>query len=50
MQKNELAKMIDHTMLKPDATKASIEKLCKEALDYNFASVCVNPSRMLFNA
>ena len=46
MQKNELAKMIDHTMLKPDATKASIEKLCKEALDYNFASVCVNPSRV----
>lgn len=36
--------MIDHTLLKPDATSSMIEKLCKEALEYDFASVCVNPS------
>ena len=44
MKKNELAKMIDHTILKPEATEKEIEKLCKEALEYNFASVCINPS------
>lgn len=38
-----LNKYIDHTNLKPSATKADIEKLCKEALAMNFASVCVNP-------
>ena len=37
MDKQQLAKMIDHTILKPEADKASIEKLCKEALEYNFA-------------
>lgn len=36
-------RLIDHTLLSQDATKAQIEKLCKEALQYNFASVCVNP-------
>ncbi len=46
MNRKELAKMIDHTILKPDATKEQIEKLCKEALEYNFASVCVNPSNV----
>ena len=35
-------KYIDHTLLKPDATKSEIEKLCKEALEYDFYSVCVN--------
>jgi deoxyribose-phosphate aldolase len=40
----ELAKMIDHTLLKPDATKSEIEKLCFEAKFYRFASVCVNPT------
>ena len=39
----KLNKMIDHTLLKPDATSSMIEKLCKEALEYDFASVCVNP-------
>lgn len=34
--------MIDHTMLKPDATRADIERVCKEAREYNFASVCIN--------
>ena len=40
----ELAKMIDHTLLKPDATKTEIEALCREASEYGFASVCVNPT------
>ena len=38
----ELNRMIDHTLLKANATRAQIEKLCDEALEYNFASVCVN--------
>lgn len=38
-----LARMIDHTMLKPDATIDEITKLCNEAKQYHFASVCVNP-------
>ena len=36
--------MIDHTLLKPDATRAEIETLCREAAEYSFASVCVNPT------
>lgn len=39
----ELCKYIDHTNLKPVATKTDIEKLCREAVEYCFASVCVNP-------
>lgn len=38
-----IAKYIDHTILKAIATKQDIEKLCAEAREYNFASVCVNP-------
>lgn len=38
----EVARLIDHTVLKPDATAAQIEKLCREAADYGFAAVCVN--------
>lgn len=38
-----IAKSIDHTLLKPDATKEQIEVLCEEAKVYQFASVCVNP-------
>ncbi len=38
----ELNKYIDHTLLKADATKEQITKLCNEAKQYNFASVCVN--------
>ncbi|WP_394580003.1 deoxyribose-phosphate aldolase [Cytobacillus firmus] len=41
---NNVAKMIDHTLLKADATKGQIEKICAEAKEYNFASVCVNPT------
>ena len=44
MNKQELAKMIDHTILKAEATDAEIMQLCKEAIEYGFASVCVNPS------
>ena len=40
----DLAKYIDHTLLKPDATEADIDELCAEAIEYGFASVCVNPS------
>lgn len=39
-----LARTIDHTLLKADATPAQIERLCAEARRYGFASVCVNPS------
>jgi deoxyribose-phosphate aldolase len=38
-----VAAMIDHTLLKPDATRADIEKLCREAAEFHFATVCVNP-------
>ncbi|MCX6174258.1 MAG: deoxyribose-phosphate aldolase [Ignavibacteriales bacterium] len=40
----EVARMIDHTLLKPDATPKEIKTLCEEARTYNFASVCINPS------
>jgi len=40
---SELARYIDHTLLKPDATEEQIKKLCEEAKKYGFASVCVNP-------
>lgn len=45
MTKLELAKMIDHTLLKPDATAEQIKKLCAEAVEHHFCSVCVNSGR-----
>ena len=39
-----IAALIDHTLLKQDATKEQIEKLCEEAKTYTFASVCLNPT------
>ena len=39
----EIARLIDHTILKADASRDEVEKVCREALAYNFASVCVNP-------
>lgn len=42
----ELARYIDHTLLKPDAQRADIEKLCREAVEHGFYSVCVNGSRV----
>jgi deoxyribose-phosphate aldolase len=38
-----IANLIDHTLLKPDATREQIQKLCSEAKTYHFAAVCVNP-------
>lgn len=40
---NNIAKMIDHTILKPNAGDQQIRQLCSEALEYGFASVCINP-------
>jgi len=43
---HSLAGMIDHTLLKPDATSDKIAQLCFEARKYHFASVCVNPTHV----
>lgn len=40
----DYAKMIDHTLLKPEATKEQVKNLCEEAVQYGFHSVCVNSS------
>lgn len=40
----DVARRIDHTLLKPEATRAQIEKLCAEAREHGFATVCVNPA------
>ncbi|HLS61476.1 MAG TPA: deoxyribose-phosphate aldolase [Virgibacillus sp.] len=40
---DKLASFIDHTLLKPEATRAEIDKLLEEAIEYEFAAVCVNP-------
>lgn len=42
----ELAKYIDHTLLKPDATNAQIKQLCEEADAHKFFSVCINPTHV----
>ena len=44
MATTNVAAMIDHTLLKPEATRQQIESLCQEAKEYKFASVCVNPT------
>lgn len=41
---SNIASYIDHTLLKPESTKEQVIQLCKEAAEYEFASVCVNPS------
>ena len=46
----DIRKMIDHTLLKPDASEAAIKKVCDEAREYGFKSVCVNPARAAFVA
>lgn len=43
MRAEEIASLIDHTILKPETTAAQVRKLCEEALRYKFASACVNP-------
>jgi deoxyribose-phosphate aldolase len=45
-----LAKYIDHTILKPEASEADVRKVCDEAKECQFASVCVNPSYIAFVA
>ncbi len=46
----KLSKYIDHTLLKPQATKADLENLCREAIDNDFAAVCVNPCNVAYCA
>lgn len=46
----ELAGLIDHTLLKPDASREELEKLCTEARKYGFATVCVNATNVRFAA
>lgn len=48
--KKNLNKYIDHTLLKPEATTAQIQAICREALEYDFASVCVNSGYVGFVA
>ena len=43
MEARELARMIDHTLLRPEATREDIERLCREAIEHRFKAVCVNP-------
>jgi deoxyribose-phosphate aldolase len=50
IEATSLAAMIDHTLLKPDATRAEVERICQEALKYGFATVCVNPAYVEFAA
>lgn len=44
----ELNRMIDHTILKPEATEAAVQKIFDEAKEYNFFSVCINPCWVAF--
>jgi len=46
----KLAKMIDHTVLKPETTRAKIKQLCDEATIYDFAAVCINPVHTAYAA
>lgn len=43
IEKIDLARMIDHTILKPEAKPEDIERLCREGIKYEFATICVNP-------
>ena len=47
---SSVARMVDHTLLKPSATQAEVAKLCEEARKFCFASVCVNPSYVAYSA
>lgn len=46
LTKKQLAQLVDHTLLKPEATAQEIEQLCREAIEHGFWSVCVNSSRV----
>lgn len=43
---NHLARTVDHTVLKPETERKTVEKFCKEAIEWNYASVCVNPTHV----
>lgn len=43
LNRDKLAKMIDHTLLGPEASADGVEELCREAVEYGFYAVCVNP-------
>ena len=47
---NAIAPIVDHTLLKPNATQEEVQKLCAEAKTYCFASVCVNPTYVALSA
>lgn len=46
MEKEQIVRLIDHTLLKPDTSREAVIQLAKEAKQYRFASVCVNPSHV----
>lgn len=48
MDSKKVASMIDHTLLKADATEEQLKQLCAEAKEYGFATVCVNPTNISF--
>jgi deoxyribose-phosphate aldolase len=50
LNREEIARLIDHTLLKPEATPAQIAQLCGEARHYGFATVCINPVYARFAA
>jgi deoxyribose-phosphate aldolase len=43
LNKSEIARLIDHTLLKPEATSVQVVRLCEEARQHGFAAVCINP-------
>ena len=43
---NDFAHLIDHTNLRPDATRSDIIQLCEESIEYGFATACVNPTNL----
>jgi deoxyribose-phosphate aldolase len=47
---NDLSRYIDHTLLRPDGTESQIRQLCKEAAQFRFATVCVNPTWVRLSA
>jgi len=46
VDRQQLSALIDHTLLKPEATAAQVERLCAEAVEHAFASVCVSPTQV----
>ena len=43
INKEEFAAMIDHSLLRPNATREELKKLCDESIEYGFKAVCINP-------